>query len=299
MNGAGFFKDGEGDRGASQAHDALDSLGEVDEETRVGPIPLTIKRARVSTPVDFHFPVVASVDVDLKTPAPLPFPITIAAPVRSSSHSPSTGSATTTTASNATNSWGALAMQPRPPSPSRPYIRPTPTFSFTDGPEHGMWSPPQPQRRRSSGPGLFAIGVLMAVAGVGGYMTVKYHAWQEIEPLVARAKELGRSLRTLAPSASPEAPAAAPTAVAPTPAPAPPVLRPTVVPIEPASPPAAKPIAAKPITAKSTAAKTIVTNRVAEPKRRAPERRHRRQLQPLSDEAAAEEALLSGPSRGR
>jgi translation initiation factor IF-2 len=119
----------------------------------------------------------------------------------------------------------------------------------------------------------------MAVAGVGGYMTVKYHAWQQVEPLVARAKELGRSLQTLAPSASPE-PTPAPVA-APAPAPAP-TIQPTVVPIEPE-----RAVAPPPVRA------------VERVKRRPPPRHPRRQLQPLSAEAAAEEALLSKPSRGR
>jgi hypothetical protein len=242
---------------------------DLDEATRVGPIPLTVKRSSANTPVEFDLPVIASVDVDLRTPAPRPFPLAIAA-----SNKPAPTSHRRPT--------GAVAMQPRPPSPQRPYIRPTPTFSFTDEPPPWAVAPQAPQRRGRSGSGLFAIGMLMAVAGVGGYMAVKYHAWQQLDPIVARAKELGQSFRTLAPSASPEPTRAATPVTAP--APAAPPLRPTVVPIEPAR-------AEAPATASSA--------RVADrPKRRQPAKRKPRAA-PLSAEAAAEEALLSAPSRGR
>jgi hypothetical protein len=249
-----------------------DFEGASDEATRVGPIPLTVKRPSANTPVEFDLPVVASVDVDLRTPAPLPFPITIAA-----SNKPAP--------SGRLSSTGAFAMQPRPPSPHRPQIRPTPTFSFTDEPQPA-WSHQPQQRRGRSGSGLFAIGVLMAVAGVGGYMAVKYRAWQELEPLVQRAKDLGQSFRTLAPSASPE-PTRAATGASPAPnvAPVAPPLRPTVVPIEPARP--------------ATPASAAAPSASEKAKRRSPAKRSRRAAQPLSAEAAAEEALLAAPSRGR
>lgn len=176
---------------------------------------------------------------------------------------------------------------PRGPAPSRSYpIQPTPTFSFTDGPEASpLWKPPG--RRARSGGG-FRLLVLMILAGLGGYYAVRYHAWPDTGPLVARATELLQSLRSLAPSAQPDpapvaatptAPAAAPSATTAAPAAAP-ALRPEVVPI---APPTA-PVAARP--SRPTLAPPHVSR--SHPKRRP--------IKPLSAEAAAEEALLAGPS---
>src|SRR4051812_7201440 len=149
MKGAGEFK----------GHMTRDVFS--DDLTRRGPIPLTIKRPRATpTPIDVDFPIVASVDVDLGTPAPLPFPI-----------SSPTGLSTPLGASPLR---GDIAMNPnaRLPSPRRPYIQPTPTFSFTDEPE--LWQqPPRATRGQGrSGPGLFSVLVLMVIAGMGGYATV-------------------------------------------------------------------------------------------------------------------------------
>jgi hypothetical protein len=276
-------------KGAGNHRETRDARVPRDELTRRGPIPLTVKRpAGTPTPVEFadDVPVVASEDVDLGTPAPLPFPIS---PNRSS---PSRGD----TPMNALPPPGRYPTGSRGPSPSRPYIRPTPTFSFDDGPEAGMWAPPQPRRRRRSGAGLFGITILMLLAGLAGYFTVKYRAWQDVGPIVARATELVRSLRsTFAPTPAPEASTSAPAPTPSTPpsspaatgsappsaAPAPQALRPEVVPIAPPS---------------SAAPSSSSAERGS---RRSSSRHHRRSLKPLSPEAAAEEALLAEPSRER
>ena len=171
---------------------------------------------------------------------------------------------------------------PRGPAPRHYPIHPTPTFSFTDGPEPGpMWTPADRPRRRRGGGG-FRLLVLMIAAGVGGYAAVRYHSVPEVRAVVERAKDLARSLRSLAPSANPDqapapgaAAAANPTAATPAAAPA---LHPEVIPIAPASAAPPKPTPLSPGRAHVS-------------------RSHRhRPLQPLSDEAAAEEALLAGPS---
>src|SRR5947207_515571 len=147
MKGAGHFK----------GHGPRDAFADYDERTRRGPIPLTVKRQPATpTPIDANFPIVASEDVDLRTPAP------------------------------SRSSYGDLAMNPRPHQPSRSYpmIQPTPTFSFTDGPEQApLWTEQPPPRRRRSGPGFFGVSFLMLAAGLGGYLTVRYRAWQDVGPL--------------------------------------------------------------------------------------------------------------------
>jgi hypothetical protein len=256
---------------STRLREAAEGLGLSDDPTRLAPIPLTVSRpSGTPTPVeqieiDVELPVIASVDVDMSTPAPR----------------------------TRVPSLGGLTMNPnhyqppRGPSPGGHYpIRPTPTFSFTDGPEPGpMWTPPGRQRRgRRSG---FPLLVLMAVAGLGGYFAVRYHAWPELGPVTERAKDLVRSLRTLAPSAKLDpppvaapAPAAAPNepGAAPVAAPAP-ALHPEVVPI-------VSPTAARPKPAPLSPARAHVS------------RSHKRKpLKPLSAEAAEEEALLASPSR--
>jgi hypothetical protein len=157
-------------------------------------------------------------------------------------------------------------------------------------------------------------------AGVGGYFAVQTpRVWHEVEPLMARGKELARSLRTLVPGAAPEAalppvaPGASPTnttqtaqgpATAPTPpspttpspatttaanvpaeAPAPP-SHPEVVQIPPEAPPAEKRPqphhASRTHHAREHVPKSA-SGRASKPK------------SPAFDEAAAEEALLAAP----
>ena len=114
------------------------------------------------------------------------------------------------------------------PNQRRAYpIQPTPTFNFSDEIDFTR----QQQRRapapRSSG-GMLLL-VLMLLAGSAGYVAVKYRVWEDSAPLVQRARELAQSLRSLAPSASPDLPASAKTVEAP--APIAPRLEPEVVPI--------------------------------------------------------------------
>ncbi|HVZ74672.1 MAG TPA: hypothetical protein VHJ20_19955 [Polyangia bacterium] len=117
--------------------------------------------------------------------------------------------------------------------PSR--FQPTPTFSFAD---ELAFESPRGRARRGSGGGMVLL-VLMLVAGSVGYVAVKYRVWQDTGPLVARLQELGRSLRTLAPSAAPDIPVTrAPAAPAPR-------LLPEVVPITRAPEPAAAKVPAK------------------------------------------------------
>jgi hypothetical protein len=121
----------------------------------------------------------------------------------------------------------------------RPYpIRPTPTFSFTEELESARRRTQPPSVKTRSGGGVLLF-VLMLLAGSAGYVAVKYRVWQDTAPLVQRAKELAQSLRTLAPTASPEpprppSPRAAPAAAAPSA----PRLAPEVVPITRAPEPA-------------------------------------------------------------
>jgi serine/threonine-protein kinase len=259
---------------STRLREAIDGLDAFEEPTRLAPIPLTVSRpAAMPAPsdVDADFPVVASVDVDLRTPSPQPNASPIGGPTMNQSH----------------------YQPPRGPGPSRQYpIQPTPTFSFTEGPEPSpLWTPADRPRRRRSGGG-FRLLVLMIAAGVGGYAAVRYRAWPELGPVVERGKDFVRSLRSLAPAAAPDPAAAAPAPVAttpvvapvaaPAPAPAAAALRPEVVPI--VSPTAAAP---KP--------------RPLSPGRAHVSRSHRHKpakvLKPLSDEAAAEEALLAAPPR--
>jgi hypothetical protein len=255
---------------STRLREAAEGLGASDDPTRLAPIPLTVSRpAGTPTPVgieiDVDFPI-ASVDVDMSTPPPRPG-------VFFSSGGPTM---------NQTH-----FQPPRGPSPGGHYpIRPTPTFSFTDGPEPGpMWTPPKLRRRRSG----FPLLVLMAIAGLGGYFAVRYHAWPELGPLTEKGKELVRSLRTLAPSATLDpAPVAAPTpapsapAAATAPEPSAPALHPEVVQI-------ASPTATPPKPAPLAPARAHVS--------RSHKRKPLKPLQPLSAEAAAEEALLAAPSR--
>jgi hypothetical protein len=164
-----------------------------------------------------------------------------------------------------------------------------------------MWTPADRPRRRRSGGG-FRLLVLMLIAGLGGYFAVRYKVVpQDLNPIVGRATAFVQSLRTLLPTASPEpAPAAppaptpaaptvepmaapAPVAAAPANAPAPaPALRPEVIPISSPNAAPAKPTQLSP--GRSHVSRS---------------RRHKptRSLKPLSAEAAAEEALLAGPSK--
>jgi hypothetical protein len=259
---------------STRLREAAEGLGLDEDPTRLAPIPLTVSRpAGTPTPVeiDVELPVIASVDVDLSTPAPRPgvsfsYSFSGGPTMNQSHHQP-----------------------PRGPAHGGHYpIRPTPTFSFTDGPEPGpLWTPADRPRRRRRGGGMPLL-TLMVIAGLGGYFAVRYHAWPELGPITEKAKELLGSLRTLAPSAkldpppaatpAPSAPAAAgatqPAATAPAPA-----LHPEVVPIvaPTATPPKPAPLS---------------------PPRAHVSRSHKRKpLKPLSAEAAAEEALLAAPSR--
>jgi len=265
---------------SKRLREAVDAEGELEEKTRLAPLPLTITRAPIvpapasaATSVSFDFPVIASVDVDLRTPAPrrLGSP-TLGGLLMNETPPPIPGPFRGPAANPAPNQFAAPRQfpttkqfvrpsQPAParlPAPVRPYaIQPTPTFSFTDEPVAGpLWKPPG--RRRGGGLGLL---VLIVAAGLGGYFGVQTHAWQDVEPLVARGKQLLSSLKTLAGSAARQAPqtqpaapaaAAAPTAAAPS-AEAPPAngapasaaastapaVHPEVVQIEPTPPPTA------------------------------------------------------------
>jgi hypothetical protein len=114
-----------------------------------------------------------------------------------------------------------------PVSTGRPYsIRPTPTFSFTEELESSRRIPSRPPETSRAGGGVLLL-ILMLLAGSAGYVAVKYRVWQDTAPLVQRSRELARSLRTLAPWASPEMPAA------PAPAPQAPRFQPEIVPLPP------------------------------------------------------------------
>jgi serine/threonine protein kinase len=272
-----------------------------DERPRLGPLPLTVTRPTLTqTPTPIHLPpVIASVDVDLRTPAPMrlsAFPqggLRMNAPPNDRRPAPPL------------HRPPALPLAPRAPFPP-PLINPTPTFSFADEP---VPSPLYKPRRRTGGRLLFALLVL--AAGGAGYLAMQGRTLSELDPYVKRARELGRSLRTLAPGASLEpapvgtvAPVAAPSAVA---QPAPPSLHPEVVPIPPATPPvktatkasskpSAKPSSrsfAKEATPEDRPAHATRPHRVAKRAASAPS------STALSDEAATEEALLAGPSGGR
>ena len=304
---------------AARLREAVDSEGALEEKTRLAPLPLTVRPSATPTPIELP-PVIASIDIDLRTPAPkrreLPFrelprqelprpklpvqgEISMNPPSRQQPFAPS-------------QLPGSLPSprQTRSPTGSHYGIRPTPTFSFTDDPAPGPLYKPRGGRRRSGG--VFGLFVLVLAAGAGGYLSVQTRVWQHAEPLLARAKDLVRSLRTLAPGASPEpTPAAAPAAAnlnAPAPgapasagattppaamapaatASAGPALRPEVVQIAPATP-------AK--TASRTSAHHV--SHAYHPRAHAERAPKGRASKALSDEAATEEALLAPPSGGR
>jgi serine/threonine protein kinase len=199
--------------------------------------------------------------------------------------------------------------QTRGQAPPHYGIRPTPTFSFTDDPAPGPLYKP---RRRRSGGGL-GLALVVLAAGAGGYFSVQSRVWQEAEPLVARAKVLLRSLRTLAPGASPEpaAPVAAPSApaVAPAataaaaPASAPPAAAPTPVAAAPSAvPPAAAPVRPEVVP---IAPAPVVAKAAPKPAHHASRPHHARVQRaakpggpkPFTDEDATEEALLAPSGR--
>jgi hypothetical protein len=202
------------------------------------------------TPTPSGRPVLKSVDVDLATPPPAPGTRAMARAPRSRDPRASWAASTASKGavmSQSPNRLSAQDPQRLPgdlplfpggaPGPSRAYpIQPTPTFSFVDELEGEPRFDARAGRR--SGGGLVLL-FLMALAGSGGYVAVKYRVWQDPKPLVERARELGRSLRTLAPGASLE-PSPAP---APLPSPPAPRLAPEVVPItrEPAAATSATP----------------------------------------------------------
>ncbi|HEV3030759.1 MAG TPA: protein kinase [Polyangia bacterium] len=296
--------------------------GELEERTRLAPLPLTVSRpGRTPTPIDLP-PVVASIDVDLRTPLPtrLELPLQGEVSMNPPSNRPS--------ASRAPQSFHGGSQFPPPslspratshgPSAAHYPIRPTPTFSFTDDPEPGPLYKPRGGRRRGRSGGGLGLAFLIFVAAAGGYLTVQTHAWQDVEPLMGRAKELVISLRALA-SGDMRAPAT-PAGTTPGPArahasagvnqvsaggEAAPAIHPEVVPIEPA----ARSTKAPPGASAQRSSQDAHASQPA----RAPEAdsrgHHRRKHGPttasghsskaLSDEAAAEEALLADPSGGR
>jgi hypothetical protein len=148
----------------------------------------------------------------------------------------------------------------RPLATGRPYpIRPTETFSFADELESASREQ-RHQRRSGSGGGVLLL-VLMLLAGSAGYVAVKYRVWQDTGPVVERAQELLRSLRTLAPGASPETLARPAPVRAPVPATTPtqPRLAPEVVPITRDPEPGKTSKAGMTTAAKTTAAKAAAT----------------------------------------
>jgi serine/threonine-protein kinase len=329
---------------SQRLREGCDAYGQLEERTRLAPLPLTVSRAAAApadatpinqsnppdppnpidvTPIELP-PVIASVDVDLGTPAPnrLELP-TIGRP-----QDPGRPLQGEIAMNHPPTRPSQPYYAPEPPYPaSRPYapaqphygIRPTPTFSFNDDPEPGPLYKPRGRRRRGSGGGL-GLTLLVIAAGFGGYYAVQTHAWQEAEPLVARAKEAARSLRGMilggpsatpsgaTPSAAAPAPAAASapsSAAAPTPAPAPgalasaaaptaPAIHPDVVPIAPESPP---PRAKAAVHETHVAASRAHHPRAHAARVSAP--RTARASKALSDEDATEAALLAPPSSGR
>jgi serine/threonine protein kinase len=305
---------------SQRLREATDAGGALEEKTRLAPLPLTVSRPSMTpTPIELP-PVIASVDVDLGTPPPkrLEDP-RVKLPLQGDfSMNPPP--------SRPSQSFRGPSQLPAPftsPRPSAAHygIRPTPTFSFTDQPEPGpLYKPPGTRRRgRSSGLGLVLI---VLFAGAGGYFAMQTRVWETVEPVVrpvvgsfiARAKNLGRSLWTLAPWASPEpaapasasAPTSAPTqpntpataaanpatnptaapAASPVPAAPPPTLHPEVVPIAPIAP-------------RATAAQTSPSTHHSSHAHHQHAQASGRPVKALSDEAAAEEALLAAPTRGR
>lgn len=200
-----------------------------------------------------------------------------------------------------------VSPSPLPPaargsSPSRAYtIQPTPTFSFTDDPAPGpLWKPPGRRRRARGGFGRLVL--LMLIAGVAGYAAVRTRAWENTGPIVNRATELARSLRTLAPSATTDQAPAAPSAGAPSSAAAPigpsaapaptaaEVVRPEVVPIAPPSEAAAR---AASSAHRATRARRHVAARASSGDSSGASSRPG--AKSLTDEEAEEEALLASP----
>ena len=197
---------------ATRLREAVDSEGALEEKTRLAPLPLTVRASVTPTPIELP-PVIASVDVDLGTPAPkrreLPFD-ELAFHELPRPRLPVQGEISMNQPPARQQRLSSPGQRFPTRSPAQPHygIRPTPTFSFTDDPEPGPLYKPRGRRRRSGGG--FGLFVVVIAAGVGGYLSVQTKVWQQAEPLVARAKELARSLRTLAPGASPEAAPVAP-----------------------------------------------------------------------------------------
>jgi serine/threonine-protein kinase len=318
---------------AARLREAVDSEGALEEKTRLAPLPLTVTKPDATpTPIELP-PVIASVDVDLGTPAParrelpareLQVPKLPVQGEISMNHPP----ARHPSFSGQSQMPGYFPGQfpGRAPAPPHYGIHPTPTFSFTDDPEPGPLYRPRRRRRSSGG---FGLVLVVLAAGVGGYLSVERHWLERAEPLVARAKELVRSLRTLAPGASPEpaplapGPASAATAssAAATTAGAAAAAAPTTSPAPQAAPPEVVPIPSETTPERSVAARSShhassrsssEASRHASPahhhaeeagrpaRAERPERPARaRPSRALSDEAATEEALLAPPSSGR
>jgi serine/threonine-protein kinase len=311
---------------AARLREAVDSEGTLEEKTRLAPLPLTVTKPTgtpTPTPIELG-PVIASIDVDLRTPAPkralpfreLPQPSLPVQGDLSMNPPPSRREPFKPNLPNLPNLPSLPnQMAPRqttmpgqfpPRAPTAPHygIRPTPTFSFSDELEGELHR----RRRRRSGGGFSLLLVVLA-AGIGGYLAVQTHVWQHAEPLVARAKELAHSLRTLAPGASPE-PAAPPqsasavaatpgasTAAAVAPAPAAPsamAVVPEVVPIAPSSPSRSAASAGAAHASRRTHARAEHVGH-AEHVGRTEHASRTRTTRALSDEAATEEALLAPP----
>jgi serine/threonine protein kinase len=297
---------------AARLREAVDAEGTLEEKTRLAPLPLTVTKPAAATPTPIELgPVIASVDVDLRTPAPkrrelpfrdLPQPKLPVQGEISMNPPPARPHAFHDPSQLMPGQFPASRPSTRASAQPHYGIRPTPTFSFSDELESELHR----RRKRRSGGGFGLLLVVLA-AGVGGYLAVQTHVWQQAEPLVARGKELLRSLRTLAPGASPEpaplppsasapaataAPAASPTAppaattaaTAPTPAP------PEVVPIASAPPPRSAARAAA-----SHASRPHHAHASAPRSGRAEHASRGRSSRALSDEAATEEALLAPP----
>jgi serine/threonine protein kinase len=275
---------------ATRLREATDG-GALEEKTRLAPLPLTVRPSLTPTPVDGPaLPVLASVEVDLRTPPPNRWPpvlttarLPAAAPALTNGRGRSPGASTSGIGDVVLLAPSGLPPPSRGPTGSWP-IRPTPTFSFNDLPDDPSSLLPQGRRRAAGGGGSFRLVLLMVVAGLGGYFTVKYRAWQDVGPLLERATATARSLRALSPWALPDdtpPPPQAPAGTNTTPRaaavalPSPTPMRPEVVPIEPPVPE----IAPRP-----------PTTTLPRP------HHHRSPLKPLSAEAAEEEALLANPS---
>jgi serine/threonine-protein kinase len=302
--------------------EATASDGELEERTRLAPLPLTVSRpGRTPTPIDLP-PVVASIDVDLRTPPPKRLELTLQGEVSMNPPSNRPPASRAPQSLHGGSPFPAPSMAPRPTSRglSAPHypIRPTPTFSFTDDPEPGPLYKPRGARRRGRSGGGLGLAFLVVVAAAGGYLTVQTHAWQDVEPLVGRAKELVGSLRALAFGGPPAPAGAAGTVPAPAGAHAPagvnpatagleaaPAIHPEVVPIEPSARPTKAPPGASAQRSSQDAHASQAARASGADSRRHRRREHGRTTasgrasKALSDEAAAEEALLADPSGGR